>query len=119
MILPIQKEFLGFFFEHLMGLPLQVVTMQLRLLFFASIVAASGLPNLLVSLALETGQEPQLRKRAECGPGIGSCDSGFCCSESGYCGKTVEYCEGSQCQLDYSDSCDTLYVATTGALFIY
>ncbi|KAL7791552.1 carbohydrate esterase family 4 protein [Trichoderma ceciliae] len=42
-----------------------------------------------------------------CGPDKGSCGEGECCSESGYCGTTKEYCSGSQCQLDYSDSCDT------------
>jgi hypothetical protein len=53
---------------------------------------------------------PQLGKRQnlECGPGIGSCDPGECCSESGFCGSTTAYCGGSGCQLDYSDSCDTL-----------
>lgn len=49
----------------------------------------------------------QLRGDQHCGPGLGSCDEGECCSESGYCGTTKEYCSGSQCQLDYSDSCDT------------
>jgi hypothetical protein len=46
--------------------------------------------------------------RAACGQGIGSCPSGQCCSESGWCGTGNDYCAGSQCQLDYSDSCDTL-----------
>ncbi|KAF4967902.1 hypothetical protein FZEAL_10461, partial [Fusarium zealandicum] len=50
-----------------------------------------------------------LRKRAECGPGIGSCDDGSCCSESGFCGTTKEFCGGSACQLEYSDSCDTFF----------
>lgn len=51
-----------------------------------------------------------LQERAgnECGEGIGSCDAGSCCSESGYCGTETDYCAGSSCQLDYSDSCDTL-----------
>ncbi|RFU76664.1 polysaccharide deacetylase [Trichoderma arundinaceum] len=48
----------------------------------------------------------ELRDR-HCGPSIGSCGEGECCSESGYCGTTKQYCSGSQCQLDYSDSCDT------------
>ncbi|KAH7108973.1 hypothetical protein EDB81DRAFT_954408 [Dactylonectria macrodidyma] len=43
----------------------------------------------------------------ECGVGIGSCDPGSCCSGSGNCGTTEDYCDGSSCQLDYSDSCDT------------
>ncbi|KAF6833304.1 polysaccharide deacetylase [Colletotrichum plurivorum] len=50
-----------------------------------------------------------LRKRAECGPGVGSCPSGECCSEAGWCGTTAEYCGGSQCQLEFSDSCDTFF----------
>ncbi|KAF4968388.1 hypothetical protein FSARC_4185 [Fusarium sarcochroum] len=53
-------------------------------------------------------QHAKLRKRAECGPGIGSCNPGSCCSESGFCGTTGDFCGGSACQLDYSDSCDTL-----------
>ncbi|KAJ4159426.1 uncharacterized protein LMH87_008328 [Akanthomyces muscarius] len=48
-----------------------------------------------------------LHKRQECGAGVGSCAPGLCCSEGGWCGKTREYCGGSQCQLEYSDSCDT------------
>jgi peptidoglycan/xylan/chitin deacetylase (PgdA/CDA1 family) len=51
----------------------------------------------------------KLRKRAECGPGIGSCNAGSCCSESGFCGTTGDFCGGSACQLDYSDSCDTFF----------
>ncbi|KAH8738235.1 hypothetical protein BGZ61DRAFT_526228 [Ilyonectria robusta] len=52
-----------------------------------------------------------LQERAgnECGEGIGSCDAGSCCSESGYCGTETDYCAGSDCQLDYSDSCDTFF----------
>lgn len=49
-----------------------------------------------------------LHKRQECGAGVGSCPPGRCCSEGGWCGTTHEYCGGSQCQLEYSDSCDTL-----------
>lgn len=49
-----------------------------------------------------------LQKRAECGPGIGSCNDGQCCSESGNCGTGSDFCGGSSCQLEYSDSCDTL-----------
>ncbi|KAF4466767.1 chitin binding [Fusarium albosuccineum] len=51
----------------------------------------------------------ELRKRAECGPGIGSCNNGSCCSESGFCGTTKFFCGGSSCQLEYSDSCDTFF----------
>ncbi|KAH7216385.1 hypothetical protein DER44DRAFT_857402 [Fusarium oxysporum] len=50
-----------------------------------------------------------LQKRAECGMGSGSCPKGSCCSESGFCGTTEDYCDGSSCQLDYSDSCDTFF----------
>ncbi|EFQ36097.1 polysaccharide deacetylase [Colletotrichum graminicola M1.001] len=50
-----------------------------------------------------------LVKRAECGPGIGSCAPGQCCSEAGWCGTTADYCGGSQCQLEFSDSCDTFF----------
>ncbi|KAJ2902632.1 chitin deacetylase [Zalerion maritima] len=48
-----------------------------------------------------------LHKRAECGESIGSCSPGQCCSENGWCGTTGDFCGGPQCQLDYSDSCDT------------
>ncbi|KAK1597061.1 polysaccharide deacetylase [Colletotrichum navitas] len=50
-----------------------------------------------------------LVKRAECGPGIGSCAPGQCCSEAGWCGTTADYCGGSQCQIEFSDSCDTFF----------
>ncbi|KAH7267676.1 uncharacterized protein BKA55DRAFT_590021 [Fusarium redolens] len=53
-------------------------------------------------------RDSKLRKRAECGLGIGSCNPGSCCSESGFCGTTGDFCGGSACQLEYSDSCDTL-----------
>ncbi|KAI5460213.1 hypothetical protein BGZ63DRAFT_389732 [Mariannaea sp. PMI_226] len=45
----------------------------------------------------------------DCGEGYGSCDPGLCCSESGWCGSTEDYCDGSSCQLDYSDGCDTFH----------
>ncbi|KAH6964435.1 hypothetical protein DER45DRAFT_556682 [Fusarium avenaceum] len=51
----------------------------------------------------------RLRKRAECGLGIGSCNPGDCCSESGFCGTGGDFCGGSACQLEYSDSCDTFF----------
>lgn len=71
--------------------------------------------QLLPTLAIAAAVDQQLGaahlyKRAACGQGIGSCPSGQCCSESGWCGTGNDYCAGSQCQLDYSDSCDTLYV---------
>ncbi|KAL7959283.1 carbohydrate esterase family 4 protein [Trichoderma compactum] len=49
---------------------------------------------------------PQATENSICGPGLGGCIGG-CCSEFGHCGTTRAYCSGSQCQLDYSDSCDT------------
>ncbi|KAH6718863.1 polysaccharide deacetylase [Leptodontidium sp. MPI-SDFR-AT-0119] len=45
----------------------------------------------------------------DCGPVVGVCDPGWCCSESGWCGQTTDYCKGPQCQLMYSDSCDTYF----------
>ncbi|QYS98728.1 Carbohydrate esterase family 4 protein [Trichoderma simmonsii] len=57
----------------------------------------------------QTAAVPQASIAAEntlCGPGLGKCVGG-CCSEFGHCGTTTQYCSGSQCQLDYSDSCDT------------
>ncbi|PNY18837.1 Peptidoglycan-N-acetylglucosamine deacetylase [Tolypocladium capitatum] len=51
------------------------------------------------------------RAPPECGLGstLGKCPRGSCCSETGFCGTASEYCEGSQCQLEYSDSCDTFF----------
>ncbi|KAH7208789.1 hypothetical protein DER44DRAFT_808887 [Fusarium oxysporum] len=84
----------------------------------------TNLPVTLASLLLHAGtvlsgpvfaaddplslRDSKLRKRAECGLGIGSCNPGSCCSESGFCGTTGDFCGGSACQLEYSDSCDTL-----------
>ncbi|KPM43681.1 hypothetical protein AK830_g2910 [Neonectria ditissima] len=51
----------------------------------------------------------QGRAGTECGAGFGRCDPGSCCSESGYCGTTTDFCAGSGCQLEYSDSCDTFF----------
>ncbi|KAM4057282.1 polysaccharide deacetylase domain-containing protein [Hirsutella rhossiliensis] len=39
----------------------------------------------------------------------GRCPPHKCCSEAGYCGDSKDYCKGSQCQLEYSDSCDTFF----------
>ncbi|OAA53717.1 chitin deacetylase [Cordyceps fumosorosea ARSEF 2679] len=61
-------------------------------------VAQASLPGLAVST---------LHKRQECGAGVGSCAPGQCCSEGGWCGTSHAYCGGSQCQLEYCDSCDT------------
>ncbi|KAH8780439.1 glycoside hydrolase/deacetylase [Hyaloscypha finlandica] len=41
-----------------------------------------------------------------CGPGNGSCPTGYCCSIGGYCGKDFHYCSGPACQLSYGDKCD-------------
>lgn len=71
--------------------------------FFDAICAA---PKEIDSLTLYV-LEPRDKK---CGPDVGSCDEGECCSEAGFCGTSTDYCAGSQCQLDYSDSCDTQYV---------
>ncbi|WYZ39713.1 hypothetical protein EsH8_IV_000054 [Colletotrichum jinshuiense] len=64
---------------------------------------------LLSGAAIAATINSPLTKRAECGPGIGSCSSGECCSEAGWCGTTADYCGGSQCQIEYSDSCDTFF----------
>ncbi|KAI7765328.1 hypothetical protein LZL87_009857 [Fusarium oxysporum] len=85
----------------------------------------ASLPVTLASLLLHAGtvlsgpvfaaddllslRDSKLRKRAECGLGIGSCNPGSCCSESGFCGTTGDFCGGSACQLEYSDSCDTFF----------
>ncbi|KAK2001398.1 polysaccharide deacetylase [Colletotrichum falcatum] len=67
------------------------------------------LPFILSGVAMAATIYSPLVKRAECGPGIGSCASGQCCSEAGWCGTTADYCGGSQCQLEFSDSCDTFF----------
>ncbi|KIE02683.1 polysaccharide deacetylase, partial [Metarhizium majus ARSEF 297] len=59
-------------------------------------------------LAFRFNRELVANEKAMCGPGEGSCEMGSCCSEMGFCGTTAEYCSGSQCQLDYSHTCDTL-----------
>ncbi|KAG5985016.1 hypothetical protein E4U55_002123 [Claviceps digitariae] len=69
--------------------------------------------NMLALLAMHSATVSALsaadpiREASRCGAGLGSCDSS-CCSESGYCGTSPDYCGGSQCQLDYSHTCDTL-----------
>ncbi|KAG5913584.1 hypothetical protein E4U53_004833 [Claviceps sorghi] len=69
--------------------------------------------NVLAVLALHSASgsahaaATPIRASSKCGPGLGSCDKS-CCSEYGYCGTSAEYCGGSQCQLDYSHTCDTL-----------
>ncbi|PNH67393.1 hypothetical protein VD0001_g7828 [Verticillium dahliae] len=70
----------------------------------------SILPLLLSgSIVLGANVSSPLVKRAECGPGVGSCPAGKCCSEAGWCGNSAAHCAGSTCQLDYSDSCDTFF----------
>ncbi|KAM5351096.1 hypothetical protein ACJ41O_003819 [Fusarium nematophilum] len=79
-------------------------------LFYLLLNAGAALAGpALVADELLSPRHAPLRKRAECGPGIGSCDDGFCCSESGFCGTTSDFCAGSSCQLEYSDSCDTFF----------
>ncbi|PQK16025.1 hypothetical protein BB8028_0006g03470 [Beauveria bassiana] len=59
------------------------------------------------SLASFTGPTT-LNKGQQCGAGVGLfCAPGLCCSEGGWCGTSHAHCGGSQCQLDYCDSCDT------------
>ncbi|KAM0256113.1 hypothetical protein ACHAQJ_005200 [Trichoderma viride] len=77
-----------------------VTTLTVAVIIFETAAAAPGKTSNAVKHILELRDQ-------HCGPGIGSCGEGECCSESGYCGTTKEYCSGSQCQLDYSDSCDT------------
>lgn len=62
-----------------------------------------------VSLSANSAAElkPPVEGTSMCGPGYGSCvDS--CCSASGYCGTSADYCGGSQCQLEYSHTCETM-----------
>ncbi|KAH6670338.1 hypothetical protein F5X68DRAFT_141922 [Plectosphaerella plurivora] len=63
----------------------------------------------LGSTAWAATAESPLHKRAECGPGIGSCPPGKCCSEAGWCGNSKAHCGGSACQIDFSDFCDTFF----------
>ncbi|GAB0134296.1 hypothetical protein EsDP_00002674 [Epichloe bromicola] len=66
---------------------------------------------LAVVVSLSANSAAELKNPVEgasmCGPGYGPCvDS--CCSEFGHCGTSADYCGGSQCQLEYSHTCDTL-----------
>ncbi|CAG8975250.1 hypothetical protein HYALB_00007950 [Hymenoscyphus albidus] len=45
-------------------------------------------------------------KRQSCGPGIGSCPTGFCCSAEGACGEGSSFCAGPDCQFLYGPACD-------------
>ncbi|KAL7904701.1 carbohydrate esterase family 4 protein [Trichoderma velutinum] len=67
---------------------------------------AIGVVALMISQTTAVPQADTAAENTICGPGLGGCDGG-CCSEFGHCGTTTQYCSGSQCQLDYSDSCDT------------
>ncbi|KAK7417241.1 hypothetical protein QQX98_004675 [Neonectria punicea] len=69
----------------------------------AHLIRNTGTASLLPRNALLQTRE----KGTDCGEGYGSCDPGLCCSESNWCGSTEEYCDGSSCQLEYSDACDT------------
>ncbi|KAL6804938.1 carbohydrate esterase family 4 protein [Trichoderma sp. SZMC 28013] len=62
--------------------------------------------GVIALMITQTAAAPQATENSICGPGLGGCIGG-CCSEFGHCGTTRAYCSGSQCQLDYSDSCDT------------
>ncbi|KUJ20039.1 glycoside hydrolase/deacetylase [Mollisia scopiformis] len=42
----------------------------------------------------------------QCGPGVGTCASGYCCSPAGWCGVGIDYCAGPDCQLAYGPGCD-------------
>ncbi|KAL7930305.1 carbohydrate-binding module family 18 [Trichoderma chlorosporum] len=75
---------------------------------FKAVVWAFAL-LLTKTAAIPQAVAPQAAVAADdgsCGPGLGSCEEG-CCSDSGRCGTTEQYCSGSQCQLEFSDSCDT------------
>lgn len=61
-----------------------------------------------LQLKKRDAEELGLQKRQNCGPSIGSCPKGQCCQASGLCGTGSDFCEGPQCQFDYSDSCDAL-----------
>ncbi|KAK5989725.1 Chitin deacetylase [Cladobotryum mycophilum] len=74
---------------------------------FALASAGSVLASAEPHFSKRFGSMLQVRQGSQCGSGIGRCASGECCSESGYCGTTTDYCAGSQCQLDFSDGCDT------------
>lgn len=58
-----------------------------------------------------------------CGPGVGSCQKGYCCSAAGYvvllksplgrqlttsryCGTGTQYCAAPDCQFQYGPACD-------------
>ncbi|KAI1331144.1 carbohydrate-binding module family 18 [Xylariaceae sp. FL0255] len=45
-------------------------------------------------------------KSGQCGPGYGSCASGYCCSPEGWCGLGFNYCYSPGCQLNYGSGCD-------------
>ncbi|KAF8854599.1 glycoside hydrolase/deacetylase [Acephala macrosclerotiorum] len=47
-----------------------------------------------------------LKKRQNCGAGVGSCPTGQCCSSGGQCGTGTTFCSGPACQLAYGSACD-------------
>ncbi|KAM0452805.1 hypothetical protein ACHAO4_005224 [Trichoderma viride] len=75
-------------------------TAVVAFIFSEAIYAAPERINSRFEYVLETRDK-------KCGPDAGSCGEGECCSEAGFCGTSANYCAGSQCQLDYSYSCDT------------
>ncbi|KAL7943355.1 carbohydrate esterase family 4 protein [Trichoderma barbatum] len=72
-------------------------------------ISLLAIATLAITIAAVPTVENIATRRSDlrCGPGLGRCDEGECCSEFGFCGTTAQSCSGSQCQLDYSDSCDT------------
>ncbi|TLD31633.1 hypothetical protein PspLS_02222 [Pyricularia sp. CBS 133598] len=56
----------------------------------------------------ETRQRLDTRQKEnpQCGPGVGKCPDGQCCSPAGFCGTGKWYCDGPDCQINYSNGCD-------------
>jgi len=55
----------------------------------------------------DTEADYKLQKRVACGAGVGSCPAGQCCSGTGVCGTGIDFCDGPQCQIDFSgQACD-------------
>jgi len=49
-----------------------------------------------------TTKTPEPTIKDKCGPGIGSCSTGYCCSKYGWCGKSYSHCAVSEgCQSTY------------------
>jgi len=59
-------------------------------------------PTTTTSTTTTTTKTPEPSVKGKCGPGIGSCSSGYCCSKYGWCGKSSNYCAISEgCQSTY------------------